>query len=302
MQVGFIGLGAIGLPMATRMRAAGHHLVVFDVSTAAIDNFIKHGGTRAGSPREVGDLVDIVFYSLPKPDVVRAVTLGPDGLVHGKTVSTIVDLSTTGPTAALQISTEAAQFGKQMMDAPVSGGVHGAAAGTLAIMASGPRDHFEKVEPLLAALGRVFFVGEGVGQGQTMKLLNNVLAANALAATTEMVVLGVKAGLDPRVIIDVLNAGSGRNSASQDKFPRSILNRTFNFGFRTGLMLKDIRLAQTFAREMGVKTRVADAVIQAWTLAEPEFGEEDQTNLAKVLEREAGVVIGCAEAPNPKSA
>jgi 3-hydroxyisobutyrate dehydrogenase-like beta-hydroxyacid dehydrogenase len=292
MQLGFIGIGSIGLPMAKRLRDAGHDLIVFDVNKTALDDFVKEGGTAAATPRAVGDAAEIVFYSLPIPKIVRSVTLDADGIVHGKKVTTIVDLSTTGPTASAEITAEALKFGKQMMDAPVSGGVGGAAKGTLAVMVSGPTAHFKKIEPLLANLGKVFHVGEQAGQGQTMKLLNNVLSANVMAATHEMMVLGVKAGLDATKMIDVLNAGSGASSATKDKYPRSILNRKFDYGFRTNLMLKDIRLAQTFARELGVKTRIADAMVATWELSEKEFGEEDFTNLVKVLEREAGVVVG----------
>ena len=295
MRIGFIGVGSIGLPMARRLRGAGHHLVVYDVNATALREFVAEGGSAAGSPREVGDEVEIVFYSLPTPDIVRDVTLGREGVAEGSQARIIVDLSTTGPSAAIPIGRAALERGKQMFDAPVSGGVAGAAAGTVAIMAAGPQAVFDEVKPLLAAIGKVFYVGSEVGQGHLMKLLNNILSATAIAATTETVALGVKAGLDARVMIEVLNASSGQNTATKDKYPRSILNRTFNYGFRTDLLLKDVRLCKAFADEMGAKLRVGEAVIKTWELAEPEFAHADYTNLVKVLEREAGVTIGTEE-------
>jgi len=292
MKIGFIGIGSIGLPIARRLRAAGHQLVVFDTNAQALRDFVKEGGSAAANPREVANEVEIIFYSLPTPQIVREVTLGNDGVVHGSKARVIVDLSTTGPTAAIDIGRGAAARGKQLFDAPVSGGVAGVVAGTVAIMASGPKAVFTEIKPLLEAIGKVFFVGTEVGQGHAMKLLNNILSATAIAATTEAVALGVKAGLDPTVMIDVLNASSGQNTATKDKYPRSILNRTFNYGFRTDLLLKDVRLCKAFADELGVKLRVGEAVIGTWELAEPEFAHADYTNLVKVLEREAGVTIG----------
>jgi 3-hydroxyisobutyrate dehydrogenase-like beta-hydroxyacid dehydrogenase len=292
MKLGFVGIGSIGWPMAQRLRGAGHDLVIVDANADALERFTSEGGLAVGSPRELADQVEIIFYSLPTPDVVRAVTLGPDGVIHGKRARIIVDLSTTGPVVAAEVGKAAAGHGKQMFDAPVSGGVAGAAAGRVAVMAAGPRIVFDELKPLLEAIGKVFFVGEGIGQGQTMKLLNNILSATAIAATTETIVLGTKAGLDPAVMIDVLNASSGQNTATSDKYPRSILNRTFNYGFRTDLILKDIRLLKAFADQMGSKLRVGDAVIKTWALAEPEFSKADYTNLVKVLEREAGVTVG----------
>jgi 3-hydroxyisobutyrate dehydrogenase-like beta-hydroxyacid dehydrogenase len=292
MKIGFIGVGSIGRPMAGRLRSAGHELVVFDTNATALEAFVKEGGQRASSPRDVADKVEIILYSLPTPEVVRSVTLGRDGVIHGNRARLIVDMSTTGPAVAMEVARDALRHGKQMLEAPVSGGIAGAAEGRVAIMASGPRAAFEEVKPLLEAVGKVFFVGEGVGQGQTMKLLNNILSAAAIAATTEAVVLGVKAGLDPAVMIDVFNAGGGQSKATSDKFPRSVLNRTFNYGFRTDLLLKDIRLLKDFADQMDVKLRVGETVIKVWELAEPEFAQSDYTNLVKVIEREAGVIVG----------
>lgn len=295
MKLGFIGIGSIGTPMARRLRAAGHELVIMDSNRRAAEAFAREGGTAVATPKDVGDAAEIVFYSLPTPAVVKEVTLGKGGVADGSKVRLIVDLSTTGPTVAAEVAALASKRGKQMLDAPVSGGVAGAEKGTVAVMFAGPRAAFEEVQPLLEVIGRVFYVGATVGQGHAMKLLNNILSATAVAATTEAVALGVKAGLDPKVMIDVLNASSGQNSATKDKYPRSVLNRTFNYGFRTDLMLKDIRLCQQFARDQNVKLRIGDAVVATWTLVEPEFEHADYTNIVRVLEREAGVTIGREE-------
>src|SRR5262249_9200880 len=155
---------------------------------------------------------------------------------------TVIDLSTTGARMAREIAAAFAAKGITAVDAPVSGGVAGAIGGTLALMVAGPRGRLADPEPILKPLRQLFFVGEAPGMGQTMKLANNLLSATALAATSEAIVFGVKSGLDPATMVAVINAGTGRNSASQDKFPRAILPRTFNSGFTTGLMYKDLTL------------------------------------------------------------
>src|SRR3982074_202780 len=158
------------------------------------------------------------------------------------------------------------------LDSPVSGGVGGAEKGTLAVMVSGPRADFEAVKPALDVIGKVFFIGEKPGSAQTMKLANNLLSATAVGATSEAVVMGVKSGLDPAVMIDVINAGSGMNTASRDKFPRAILPRSFDFGFATGLMVKDVRLCLEEMRALGLSMEVAEAVGRLWEAVIPEIG------------------------------
>src|SRR5262249_17858184 len=163
--------------------------------------------------------------------------------------------------------------------------------GTLAVMVSGPRAEFETAKPALDVIGKVFFIGEKPGSAQTMKLANNLLSGTAVVATSEAVVMGVKAGLDPAVLIDVVNSGSGINTASRDKFPRSILPRSFDFGFATGLMVKDIRLALDEMKSLGLSMEVAEAVGRLWEVVIKEQGSEsDFTAAIKTVEKEAGVV------------
>lgn len=186
--------------------------------------------------------------------------------------------------------------GVAALDAPVSGGVGGASQGSLAIMVSGPRAAFDAAEALLDELGRPVFVSEKPGAAQTMKLVNNLMAATTLAATAEVMVMGVKAGLDPQVMIDVLNAGSGGTHASRDKFPKAVLPRTFDYGFATGLMVKDVRLYLDEAGALGLPSQLADAVAALWESTLRDQGpESDFTSIVKVLESAAGVTVGASE-------
>jgi len=291
-HVGFIGLGNMGLPMASRLIDAGYILTVYDPRPEAIEAASAKGARAAASPAEVASAVEVVLLSLPTPAVVRDVALGPQGISAGTKVKTLIDLSTTGARTAREIASVLAAQGITAVDAPVSGGVAGAIRGTLAVMVACPRRLFADLEPMLQQFGKVFFIGERPGMGQTMKLANNLLSATALAATTEAIVFGVKAGLDAGVMVDVINAGSGRNSATQEKFPRAILPRTFDYGFTTRLMYKDLELCREEAAEASVPMRVADAVRQLWFEVQEEIGPDaDFTTIVQMIERRAGVEV-----------
>jgi 3-hydroxyisobutyrate dehydrogenase-like beta-hydroxyacid dehydrogenase len=291
-ELGFIGLGKMGAPMAGRLLDAGYTLTVFDTRESALAPFVARGATKASSPAAVASTVDTVLVSLPTPDVVRQVALGSDGIAAGTKVRTFVDLSTTGPRAAQDIAMQLAGKSITAVDSPVSGGVGGAQKGTLAVMASCPRPLFESLRPVLEVIGKVFYLGDKPGLGQSMKLANNLLSATALAITSEAMVMGVKAGLDPRIMLDVINAGSGRNSASQDKFPKAILPRTFDFGFTNELMYKDVKLFLQEAEAMGIPTWVASAVGQLWHLAYSQMGpQKDFTTIVQCVEQWAGVEV-----------
>ncbi len=234
-----------------------------------------------------------MLASLPTPDIVRAVAVGEGGVIAGKRAKIFVDLSTTGRRTTEAIAAALGAKGIAMVDAPVSGGVAGAKKGTLAVMAAGPHDLVRRMEPVLAVFGRVFEVGERPGLGQVMKLANNLMSATAMAIASEAIVMGVKAGLDPRTMVDVINAGSGRNSATQDKFPNSVLPRSFDFGFATGLMVKDVKLALDEAEAQEVPMWVGSAVRQLWQFASQSLGPgSDITELVKCLEQWAGVEVG----------
>jgi 2-hydroxy-3-oxopropionate reductase len=230
--------------------------------------------------------------SLPTPPIVQAAALGSSGVIEGSRVKIFIDVSTTGSTYAKRVAEGLKAKGIVAVDAPVSGGVAGAEKGTLAVMVSCPDETFAIVKPVLDVIGKVFHVGKQPGQGQTMKLLNNLLSATAMAISSEAVVMGVKAGLDPKQVIDVINAGSGRNTATMDKIPRCVLNRKFDFGFAIGLLNKDIRLCMEEAESMGVPMVVGSAVRQILAIGTASQGADaDMTELIKVMEDWAGVVV-----------
>jgi 3-hydroxyisobutyrate dehydrogenase-like beta-hydroxyacid dehydrogenase len=282
--------------MAMRLLEASPSLVVHDVRRAHAEGFAGGSSNVAESPRELADRVDVILMSLPTPSAMLAVVEGKDGIAMGSRAKLVIDLSTTGPTTAIAAAARLAQSDIAFMDAPVSGGVTGASKGTLAIMVSGAQDDFLNARPLLEHLGKVFLVGDKPGQGQAMKLLNNQLSATAMAATAEVMALGVKAGLDASVMLDVLNAGSGRNTATTDKFPRSVMDRSFNFGFRAVLLHKDVRLCKQFADEFGVPFSIGTAVDKVWEHAAAELGDRDFTRVVELIEREAHVKIQAAAA------
>ena len=293
MDIGFVGLGNMGFPIARRLLDAHYELVVYDTRPDAVETLVDLGARAASSTREVADRAETVMASLPSPQASFDVATGAGGVIDGSRVKRFVDFSTVGSQVAERINATLVERGIATLDSPVSGGVAGAQKGTLAVMVSGPRTDFDVLTPVYETIGRPFYVGEKPGSAQTMKLVNNMLAGTALVATCEAVVMGVKSGLDPAVMIDVLNAGSGGTTASRDKFPRSILRRTFDFGFATGLMVKDVRLYLDEARALGVSTEVADAVGRLWEVVMTELGpDSDFTSAIKPIERAAGVVVG----------
>ena len=295
MKLGYVGLGKMGGPMAERLLGAGHELVVYDARAEALEPFVARGARAAGSVAALAREVDMVLVCLPSPDVVRKVA-DEIGAAGGK-VRTFVDLSTTGPRVEAEVAAALKEKGITACDSPVSGGVAGAKKGTLAVMLACAQDRREMLQGLLAPLGTVFYLGERPGLGQTMKLANNLLSAAAMAITSEAVVMGVKAGLDPRQMIDIINAGSGRNTATDGKFPRSVLPRTFDYGFSNGHMYKDVKLCLEVAEEMGVPMWVGAAVRQLWAYSSNHMGPDaDFTTVIKCLEEWAGVEVRAKEA------
>lgn len=289
---GFVGLGNMGAPMAMRLINAGYDLVVCDTSEEAAAKLTSLGARRLASPAQVADQVETVFLSLPTPEIVENVALKEGGLCEGSRVKQVVDLSTIGPRAAAAVAKGLAQRNIVYVDSPVSGGVSGAVKGTLAVMVSCPRGVFEALEPVLANFGKVFFLGEEAGQAQTMKLANNIMSAAAVAITSEAVVMGVKAGLNPKVMLDVINAGSGRNTASADKFPRCVLPRSFDVGFAAALAYKDVRLCVDEAEYIGVPMVVGSAVRDMLAITLALCGKSaDFSDVVKVCESWAGVEV-----------
>ena len=273
-EIGFIGIGKMGGPMAGRLVDAGYFVHVFDQRKEAIDAIVSRGGKAASSPADMASKVETVLASLPTPEIVKQVVLGDRGIAEGTRVKTYVDLSTTGPGVAAEVAAVLAEKGIIALDAPVSGGVGGARKGTLAVMVSGPRNVCDELRPIFEVIGKYFYIGDKAGMGQLMKLANNMLSATAMAATAEVMVMGVKGGLDPRVMIDVINAGSGANTAIRDKFPKAILTRSFDYGFATGLMYKDVKLCLDEAERLHAPMWVCNAVRQLWLETNGHFGPE----------------------------
>jgi len=293
--IGFIGVGRMGSAMVERLLAAGYPVTVCDSSEAATRPLLSRGAVRAESAAAVASAARIVFASLPTPQIVLDVVRGASGLRDGKTIRTFVDLSTSGAAAAIAIDQALRDRGIRSLDAPVSGGIAGAKAGTLALMVSGERAAFDEARPILEHLGKVFFVGEKPGLGQTLKLANNLMSQAAIAITAEALALGVKAGLDPQLMLDVLNVSSGRNTASTDKYPKHVLTRRFDFGFSTGLALKDLRLCLEEAAALGVPTAVGREVTELLQAVQDKYGaDSDCTCVARLIEERAG----CEISPN----
>lgn len=289
-ECGFVGLGRMGGAMALRLIEAGHRVVAYDASAPARATLAARGARLAANARAVADAVPLVFLSLPDPTVVLDTALGAHGLIAGERLEVCVDLSTSGPAAAVTLAAELAARHIASLEAPVSGGVRGAREGTLSLMVAGPQPAWERVRPLLEVFGRLFYMGEKAGAGQTMKLVNNLLGACAIAITAEGMTIGAKAGLDPARMIEVLNASSGRSSATQDKWPRAVLPRTFDFGFTAGLCLKDLRLCLAAARALGVPLGVGAAVHGLLERTVSALGADaDFTAMAKIVESDAGL-------------
>lgn len=291
-KIGLIGIGSMGYHFANRFLDKGHEIVMYDKNQQALDEFKGRKGVSVGhSPMDVANEAEIVFVSLPTPAVIQEVALGNEGIIHGAKVRTYIDLSTTGQTTAVKVGEQLADKGIAVLDAPVSGGVPGAQQGTLAIMVSGAEENFKKIEPLFQIIGKnIFYIGEKIGQAQVMKLANNLLSATAMAITTEAVVLGTKAGIDPERMISVFNASSGRNTATTDKFPRAVLNRSFDYGFKTGLMYKDVKLCLELAEDLQMPMWLGSSVKQFWNYIMTQGGgEKDFTTIIEYIEQMAEI-------------
>ena len=281
--VGFVGLGNMGAPIAANVAAAGYEVVGFDVS----------GAGTATSLDEVAGRADVVLVSVP--DGAASLTV-VDGIVAAaaRRVRTVIDLSTVGPTAAHAAADRLARVGIVYCDGPVSGGVAGARAGTISVMFAGPAAVFEAHRDLLAAFARnVFHVGDRPGQGQAMKLLNNFLSATALAATSEALAMGSAHGLDLATMLDVVNVSTGRNTATSDKFPNRVLTGTYDTGFATRLMAKDVRLFADVASAVGTSTEVAAAVRAVWDACDSAMPGSDFSEIWRFVRDET------AEHPPP---
>jgi 3-hydroxyisobutyrate dehydrogenase-like beta-hydroxyacid dehydrogenase len=258
--IGWIGIGSMGHRMSRHLAKAGYPLVMADaVSTERA----PEGASIAKSNAEVAQRADTIILSLPDGKASEAVAREIAG-AKPRRVKTVIDTSTIGIKAAEAVHALLRQADIAFIDAPVSGGTSGADKATIAIMVACPRDAYEHFKPLLGLMGKPFHVGPKPGQGQAVKILNNFLSATALAATSEAIAFGTGQGIDMKTILDIVNASSGRNSATDDKFPNRILHGRFDAGFTAKLQLKDIRLYLENARTAGIADEVASTVVDVW--------------------------------------
>jgi 3-hydroxyisobutyrate dehydrogenase len=293
-RLGFVGLGNMGAPMARHLVSAGYQLVAADANSAALERFCSTVRCeRARSLTELGQRCRLVITMLPVGAAVRQVLLGNAGVAAGLAPGCVVlDMSSAEPVGTRELARKLADAGVSLVDAPVSGGVQRAVEGTLAIMAGGEPRAIARCRPVLAKLGRVFCTG-GCGSGHAVKALNNYLSAVALAATAEAMMAGERFGIEPPVMLEILNHSTGRNSATEQKYPAFVLPRSFNSGFALGLMAKDLRIALALAESLGTPSALLGECAELWRRAEQLLGSAaDNTEIVKYLERSREVERG----------
>lgn len=261
MRIGCLGLGNMGQPMAGKLLDGGHELWVHDVREEAMLPLLERQARRATSAKELADTCDTVIVSLPTLEIFRSALSGPDGLLAGKALKTLVNTCTVGVTFIREVETECAAAGVTVIDVPISGGVGGAKAGTLAMMVSGNPTKVAGLMPVFQLWGKTIVVaGDRPGAAQTMKLTNNMLCAVALVATSEAMTMSGKAGIPDDAMLQILNNGTGRNFATTHVFPENVLPRTFDFGATIEILMKDVDLAIEQGEELGVPMWVSQAV------------------------------------------
>jgi 3-hydroxyisobutyrate dehydrogenase len=298
MSVGFIGVGNMGNPMASNVLKAGFPMIVYDRSPQAMENLLQAGARRGASAREVVEGSEIVLTSLPASPDVEAVYLEPGGLVDSAKPGTIlIDLSSVFPSTPRKIEPRAIARGVHFLEAPVSGGVSGARAATLAIMVGGDPETLTRAQPVLRAIGpNIFHVGP-VGAGNTVKAINNMMASVNALAMMEGVALGVKAGLDPMTIYEVVKASSG-GSKALERIPNSLIPRQFEPGFKVQLMNKDLETFNSIAKELHVPVSFANVAQQYQQMAiAAGLAEQDTSVVMTIIERLAAVEVSRSEQP-----
>lgn len=300
-DIGFIGLGQMGSPMAERLLAPDIRLHVYDRDPAALGRLVAAGAIAHASPAAVADVAGCVFACLPSAKISEQVALGPEGVAAGRAVRAYAEMSTIGQQAVRRIADGLQARGIGMVDAPVSGGPAAARRGTLAIMAAGAPDAVALAGPWLARIGnRVFPLGDQVGAAQMMKLVNNLLIAHNMAGAFEALVLGAKAGLDAAMMVDVLNASTGRSMVTTDMVPQSVLTGTFDFGAATSIMAKDVALGVAEAQALGVPMWTLEQSARLWQFAMAlGHAERDMTTLLPLIAGWAGVPVEALQHRRP---
>lgn len=285
-NIGFIGLGNMGRPMAGHLARAGYRLFVADTSAEALNRFVME--IDCEQPADLVSLAKscrVVITILPTGDDVRQVVLGDEGVAAGLGEDTVlVDMTTASPVGTRKLNEELSSRNIPLIDAPVSGGVKRAVDGSLSIMVGGESAMIERCRPILECMGKMFLTG-GTGTGHAMKALNNYLSAATLTTSAEAILAGTKFGLDPEKMIEILNYSSGRSNATEQKYPDYVLPRSFNSGFGMGLMAKDLRLARELVHSTETPSSLLDTCVDIWEQAEEQLGySADHTEVVKYLE------------------
>ncbi|WP_200834365.1 NAD(P)-dependent oxidoreductase [Amycolatopsis alkalitolerans] len=280
--LGFVGLGNMGAPMARRLTEAGYTVRGFDTDPAAREHA---GATTVDTLTAVAEGAEAILLMLPNSDVVEHVLYKGGLLEAAKPGTVLVDMGSSRPHSTKAVADWSASRGVPMVDAPVSGGVTGAEAGTLTIMAGGAAEHVERVRPPLERLGATVSHVGGAGAGHALKALNNLMSATHLLVSSEALLAGQEFGLDPRVMLEVVNGSSGRSGSTQTKWPKFVLPGTFDSGFGLRLMLKDMRIAVDLARETGWPSALGESAVELWAKAAEELpAGADHTEIVRWLE------------------
>ncbi|MFC5502460.1 NAD(P)-dependent oxidoreductase [Lysinimonas soli] len=291
--VGIIGLGHMGAPMAARLLASGRQVYGVDTNASVRESAAASGVTVVASATDLAKTVETIILMLPNSDIVDSIA---GYLTAGDRASRrcrfVIDMSSSEPRRTQQLSERLSKDGVELIDAPVSGGVPGAIAGNLTIMVGGTEEQYERIVPLLSVLGsRIVHVG-AVGAGHATKALNNLLSATHLLATNEAAIVASRFGIDPHVLLSVVNTSSGRSGSSEVKLPRYVLTGDFNSGFSATLLEKDVKIAAALAADLGIETVIGDAVARRWSELNAELpASADHTEIIKPLERRAGLEV-----------
>jgi 3-hydroxyisobutyrate dehydrogenase len=289
-RIGFIGMGNMGAPMAANLVRAGHDVTAYDIASGRAENFASEHKARAtGSLAALGQDSDLVITMLPSGREVRHALMEADGgaLVRGlRAGSIVIDMSSSDPVGTRRLGEELAASRIELVDAPVSGGVPRAKDGTLAIMIGGNANAVAAVKPVLSRMGTKLFEVGGPGCGHAMKALNNFLAGTSFAAVSEAVRVGRTFGLDPEVMIDVINVSTGRSFPTDLVMKQHVLSGTFATGFALGLLAKDVKIAADLADQVGAKAPIGQLIRDLWAEARDAIGpEQDHSRAAAHWDR-----------------
>lgn len=289
--IGFVGIGAMGTPMAGNLARAGYKLVVFDLDpgrSAALA--ATHGVAVAKNLVELGAAANIIITMLPDGKAVRAALCGKDDnfkdclLERAQKNALIIDMSSSSPMGTRELGALLNRRGLQLIDAPVSNGVKGAVAATLSIMVGGDKAIFERVKPMLEKMGSQIYYAGPLGAGHAIKALNNYVSAAGLIAACEAMHAGQAFGIDPNVVVDIINTSSGMNNTTKNKCKQYMISGAYNAGFSTGLMAKDVRTALEIAEAMRTSTLFAKPTAEVWNAMEKQLGFlSDHTEMNRFL-------------------